>query len=53
MNLPPCDRSTGGLESLVETGKVGKLAAVVGEGTHEPNLTLVVETQKSQAVTDQ
>lgn len=49
MNLPPCDRSTGGLQSLVETGKVGKLAAVVGERTHEPNLTLVVRRRRVKA----
>lgn len=34
--LPPRACRTGGLDALVETGKVGKLAAVVAESAHEP-----------------
>lgn len=32
----PGDSATSGLDALVETGKVGKFASVVGQGTHEP-----------------
>jgi hypothetical protein len=32
----PCDGSTRRLDALVETSKVGELAAVVGQRTHEP-----------------
>ena len=32
----PCDSTTSRLDAFVETSEVGKLAAVVGESTHEP-----------------
>lgn len=35
-NLPPHASSTGRLDALVETSKVGQLATVVGKGSHVP-----------------
>ena len=35
----PYDRCAGGLDTLVETRVIGKLAAVVGQSTHVPIFT--------------
>lgn len=37
-NLLPGSGSTGGLETFVETSEIGKLTAVVTQGTHEPGI---------------